>query len=127
MKSLLTVTALFELATGALLESDPSAASRVLLGAPLDSPAAAVIARVLGAALIAIAAACWFGRDRPGDGLLGGLLIYNLGAVAALGDARIGPGLSGPGLWPAIMAHAALAVWCVVCLRIARRDQKVRS
>ncbi|HEY2155229.1 MAG TPA: hypothetical protein VGH33_06340 [Isosphaeraceae bacterium] len=124
MKSLLTATALFEFTTGVVLESDPSAASRLLLGTPLDSPAALVITRVLGAALIAIGAGCWFTRDRADAGLLAALLLYNLGAVAVLVDARIGLGLSGLALWPAVILHAALAVWCLACLRTARRDQK---
>jgi hypothetical protein len=124
MKALLTVTALFEVATALALESNPTAAARLLLGTPLDSPAALVIARTLGTALIAIAAACWSARGRPDPGLVVALLIYNVGVVAVLIHARIGPGLSGLGLWPAVVAHSALAAWCVIGLRAARSSKR---
>jgi len=125
MKTLLTVTAALEAGTGVALTLAPSAVVLVLLGSPLDSPAGLVIGRVLGAALIALGAACWIARDdaqgRTAAGLVAAMLLYNIAVVSLLGYARIGPRLSGVGSWPVVIRHSALAVWCVACLRITRQ------
>ncbi len=120
MKPLLTITAVFEAATGIAVVLAPSRAALLLLGSPLDSPAAVVIARVLGAALFSLGTACWFARtEAPGRssaGLIGAMLIYNVPVAVLLGYARVALGMSGVGLLPAAIAHSALAVWCVVGL-----------
>jgi hypothetical protein len=65
--------------------------------------------------------ACWLGRgdtqSRAARGLIAAMFIYNIAAVAVLAFAGIGFGLHGVGLWPAVLLHAAMAAWCVVCLR----------
>jgi hypothetical protein len=123
VKALLTITAALEALTGVALGVAPSRAVRLLLGSPLESPARVVIARVLGAALFFLGAACWRARanvrSRAAAGLVVALLLYNIAVVLSLGYARIGPGTSGVGLWPALTLHSVLAVWCVVCLGIA--------
>ncbi len=125
MRTLLKVTALLEGGIGFALTLAPSAVFLVLLGSPLESPGGPVIGRVLGASLISLAAACWFARDDPhgrtDKGLVAAVLLYNIAAASLLGYARIGLGLTGVGLWPAVILHSALAVWCVACLRIAPR------
>jgi hypothetical protein len=121
MKMLLIVTSWTEAATGVALLGLPSVVVSMLVGASLDSPAALVMARVGGAALLCIGAVCWLARNdrqsRAARGLLAALLLYNIAAVAILVHAGTGLGLSGIGLWPAVFFHAALAVWCVGCLR----------
>jgi hypothetical protein len=121
MKMLLIVTSWTEAATGVALLGLPSVVVSMLVGASLDSPAALVMARVGGAALLCIGAACWLARNdrqsRAARGLLAALFFYNIAAVAVLVHAGTGLGLSGIGLWPAVLFHAALAVWCVACLR----------
>ncbi len=125
MKTLLKVTALLEGGIGVALTLAPSAVFLVLLGSPLESPGGPVIGRVLGASLISLGAACWFARDdahgRTDAGLVAAMLLYNIAAASLLGYARIGLRLPGVGLWPAVILHSALAVWCVACLRITRR------
>jgi hypothetical protein len=54
---------------------------------------------------------------RPTSGLIAAMLLYNIGVVAVLPHARLGLGLSGIALWPAVVLHILLAIWCVVCLR----------
>ena len=121
MKSLLIVTAAIETATGVALLGMPLLVVSLLLGGLLATPAALVVTRVAGAALLSLGLACWLARDdgqsRAARGLIAAMLLYNAGAVTVLAYAGVGMGLSGIGLWPAVLLHAALAVWCVVCLR----------
>jgi hypothetical protein len=94
------------------------------LGPPLDSPAGLVLGRILGSALVSLGMACGLARTeargRTTAGLIAAMLLYNLAAVAILGYARLGLGMSGVGLWPAVLLHAALGTWCAACLRSAR-------
>lgn len=121
MKSLLIVTAAGETATGVALLGLPSLVVSLLLGGSLDTPAALIVARVAGAALLALGVACWLARNdeqtRAARGLIAALLLYNIAAVAVLVYAGIGLSLSGIGLWPAVILHVALAIWCFTCLR----------
>ena len=44
------------------------------------------------------------------------MLLYDVAAVAVLAFAGIGFGLQGVGLWPAVVLHAVMTVWCVMYL-----------
>jgi hypothetical protein len=121
MNRLLKLTALIEAATGFGLIVIPSVVVRLLLGSPLDTPAAVTLGRIAGAALLALGVACWLARDdtqsRTARGLVVAMLMYNLVATAVLAFAGIGLGLHGVVLWPAVVLHAAMGAWCVACLR----------
>jgi len=121
MKALLTVTAAVETATGLALLGLPSLVVSLLLGGSLDTPAALVVARMTGAALLSLGVACWLARhDVNGGaarGLVAAMLLYNIVTVAVLIHAGMRLGLSGVGLWPAAILHVVLAVWCIACLR----------
>jgi hypothetical protein len=120
MKILLALTAAIEAGIGIGLLVVPSAVSQVLLGAPLDAPAALTVARVAGAALLALGGACWFAasdaQSCAARGVVRAMVIYNLGAAIILGAAGIQSDRTGIALWPAVILHTALAVWCVACL-----------
>ncbi len=128
MKTLLTVSALFELGAGLALVCCPSAMVELLLGASLEEPAALTVARVGGAALLALGFACWLARtdtqSRAAKGLVAAMLLYNLLATALLAYANIGYGLHGPALWPGVILHAAMGAWCVECLQRSWRSQE---
>jgi hypothetical protein len=120
MKALPIVTAVIEVGAGLALLGFPSAVAILLLGTPLDTPAALTVARVAGAGLLALGVACWLARggmqSRAAIGLVAAMLLYNAAAVAVLAHAGIGLGLHGALLWPAVFLHAAMAVWCALCL-----------
>lgn len=123
MKNLLIVTAVLEAATGLALLLLPSLPVSLLFGEALDAPSALTIARLAGAALLSFAVVCWAARDeKPGrtlKGLVVAMLLYNVAAVALLvAHAGIGLKPSGVGLWPAVLLHTALAIWCIACLRV---------
>jgi hypothetical protein len=121
MKSLHTATAVIEIASGILLLVVPSMAATFLFGAALTTSVELALARMTGVALLALGAACWLLRNdagrQAGRGLVGGMVIYNVGVAGVLAYSSIGLGLSGIGLWPAVLLHAAMTVWSVLLLR----------
>ena len=120
MKKLLIVTAWLEAVTGVALMVSPAPPVLLLVGASLDTTGGLIIARVAGAALLALGLACWLARDDgrsdAARGLIAAMLVYNVAAVAVLLYAGLGLKLSAIGLWPAVVLHGALALWCVVPL-----------
>jgi hypothetical protein len=117
MKRLLTITAIFEGITGLTLLSVPSLFVMILLGEKLVEPAGIMISRLAGAALLSLSIIYWFYRKVP-DSLLivRAMLIYNVAASALLVYA-FSIGLSGSGLWPAVLLHIGLALWCIQSLK----------
>jgi hypothetical protein len=113
-KKLLIVTALVETATGLMLLVSPTLVVAFLLGASLDAPAALVVGRIAGAALLSLGVACWLARDGLSlalRGLIAAMLLYNCAAAAVLAHAGAVVGFVGVLLWPAVALHSALAVW----------------
>jgi len=120
MKTLHTATALIELGAGLALLCFPSATVALLVGAPLEGAPALTAARVGGAGLLALGVACWLARgethSRAARGLIAAMLLYNIAAVGVLTFAGLGFGLLGVALWPAVVLHAVMTVWCVAWL-----------
>jgi hypothetical protein len=120
MKTLLATTAIIEAATGLALLAVPASVVKLLLGEGI-SGAAIPLGRVAGAALLALGVACWRARgdakSRAARGLVAAMLAYNLGAVVVFLFAGLGSKLVGLALWPAVILHAAMAVWCVMRLK----------
>ena len=121
MNRLLKLTAIIEAAAGLALMVVPSVVVRLLLGSELNAPTAVMLGRVAGAALLALGVACWLARgdtqSRAARGLVAAMFLYNVATVAVLAFVGIGFGLQGAALWPAVVLHAVMAVWCVACLR----------
>ena len=120
MNRLLKLTAIIEVATGLGLAVVPSVVVRLLLGAEI-SGASIPLGRVAGVALLALGVACWLAQHDAQScaarGLVSAMVLYNLGAVVILGAAGLQLQSIGIALWPAVILHAVMAVWCVVCLR----------
>jgi hypothetical protein len=118
MKSLLVVTAALEMGAGVALLGIPSTAAALLLGAPLDTPAALTVARVGGSGLFTVGIVCWLARvdahSRAATGLVDALTFYNIAVVVVLAYAGVRLGLRGVVLWPAVVLHIAMAAWCIV-------------
>ena len=120
MKRLLRLTAIIEAPTGLALMVVPSVVVRLLLGAEI-SGASIPLGRVAGVALLALGVACWLAQhdeqSRAASGLVAAMLLYNVAVAAVLAFAGIGLKLHGVVVWSAVIVHAAMAVWCVACLR----------
>jgi hypothetical protein len=120
MSRLLKLTALIEAVTGFGLIVIPSLVVRLLLGSPLDTSAAVTLGRVAGAALLALGVACWLAQydaqSCAARGLVSAMVLYDLGAVVILGAAGIRSQPVGIALWPAVVLHAVMTIWCVTSL-----------
>ena len=125
-KYLLIVTALIEAGTGLLLLVLPSVPIALLLGVEHSAAETILVARITGAALLAFGIACWFATNdqdrRARLGLLAAILFYDLTAAALLAYAGLVLSLAGLVLWPAVVIHAALAIWCFAIVWGKRRE-----
>lgn len=130
MKPLLLVTALLEAGIGIGLLALPSAVAQVLIGTPLAAGASLTVARVAGAALLALGVACWLAAFDPQSsatrGVVSAMLLYNLGATIILGAAGTQSERTGIGLWPAVILHLTMSVWCVSLL-LGNRNKGSRA
>ena len=118
---LLLITAAGEGVTGLALLLWPSLPLLLLLGVQDASAEVMLIARVAGTALLAIGLMSGLAAQDAGSpalrAILLGVLLYDLAVALVLGYAGIGLHLAGVLLWPAVLAHLALAIWCGLCLR----------
>ena len=114
------VTALGEAVTGLFLLALPANVLGFLLGVKESGHEALLLSRTLGSALLAIGVACWLARRDPGGlaqrGILAGVLIYDVTAAALIAYSGLVLNMTGLFLWPAVVLHTTLAVWCVCCL-----------
>jgi hypothetical protein len=125
MKLLLIIAAVIEASAGLALIVLPTVAVSMLLGAPLDTPAGLVAGRIAGAALVALAIACWQARNgergSSSTGVVEAMLFYNFAAAILLVYAGTRLDLHSALLWPAIVLHFCLGVWCLLNLWFTHR------
>lgn len=118
---LFIVTAVLEVGIGVALLVSPALTVSLLIGAPFETAADSVIGRVGGAGLLALGIASWLARNdeqsRAATGLIASLLLYNVAAAVVLAYAGLGLRLFGIGLWPAVVLHVVMAVWCLANVR----------
>jgi len=101
-RTILFVTAVLEMATGAGLLVLPSIIGRLLFKEEFTGVAISV-ARVTGIALIALGFACW-----PGCTALCGMLVYSAAVTLYLAYVGFAGSFSGVLLWPVVVAHLIL-------------------
>src|SRR4051812_37842694 len=111
MKCLLKITALIEVGAGLALLILPALGVKFLLGEEI-SGVAIPLGRVAGVALLALAAACWFAthdaQSCAARGLVGGMVLYNVGVAVILAAAAIFSHTAGVALWPAVILHVGM-------------------
>jgi hypothetical protein len=125
MKLLLIIATVVEAGAGLTLLLMPGVATTVLLGTPIDTPTGLVAARIAGAALCALAIACWQARNgergSPAKGVVEAMLFYNFVAAVVLVYAGVRLELRSAFLSPTILLHLGLGVWCLSHLWFTRR------
>lgn len=113
----LSLFACLECATGVGLLLVPGIVISLLLGLTQPVPETLLLARLGGAALLALGAASWgartFHSSSAGVGFLIGVTLYNGLAAAILAYAALGLDMQGILIWPATLTHAALLLWCL--------------
>jgi hypothetical protein len=121
LKELFLVTAVVEIATGLALLALPAVVLASLLGIQAAVEETLVVSRIAGAALLAIGVACALARDdarSPAQrGLLVGILTYDVLVALLLAYAGLAVQMAGAALWPAVVLHTLLTIWCILCLR----------
>ena len=114
--------------TGVALLVHPLGVVSLLLGSGPETAATGAVGRLAGAALVSLGMACWLvGRDGKSDaatGLVASMFLYNVFAAGLLAFGSVAIGLRSPFTWPAVVLHAAMAVWCVASLRVGWRPRR---
>jgi hypothetical protein len=117
----LLVTAIVEIGAGLFLLIVPDQLLALLFGAVQSTAETLLVGRWVGVALLAIGVASAMARDDRGSqalrGVLVAVLLYDIAAVVLLAYAALGVHLAGPALWPAVVLHTVLALWCIWGLR----------
>ncbi len=102
-----------------------------LLNTPLETPGGLVAARLAGAAISALAICCWQARGsertRAALGIVSAMLFYNIAAAVLLVYGGIRLELQSIFIWPTIVLHSALAVWCGSLMWLAARSSKAEN
>ena len=105
-KNVLALAGAAEAGTGLLLLLWPAIVVRMLFGAEIDG-AGVIMSRLAGIALIGLGVACWPGNDTRWP--VYGMLTYTVLVMIYLAVVGLN-GHAGILLWPAVVAHAILAV-----------------
>jgi len=118
LKTLLTVTAIVEGATGLAFLVAPDLVISVLLGSTLVEPTGILVSRLTGIALVSLTILCWMYRNEEhhAGGVVKTILFYNVAAAALLVYAGVS-GFSALAVWPVALLHVGMAAWCIKILR----------
>jgi hypothetical protein len=111
---LFIVTAAMELGAGVALLAAPAVVIRLAFGSGVEVFPAVGIARLTGAALLALGAACWRARDDERSvasrAIVEAILVYNAAVVALVLFGALGS--LGPVQWAVVVLHGAMGIWC---------------
>ena len=123
-RTLATISAAIEAATGVALIAVPELVGRVLLGTELTGSGVAV-ARLAGCGLLALGLSCWPSGDYAGPESVRALFVYNLLAGLYLGYLRVSGEFLSPVLWLASALHIVLAVMFAWAIMRSRPSQSL--
>ena len=116
MRLLLSVTAVVEGAAGIGLLVAPVLTISILLNTQLELPGGLFAARLCGAAILALSICCWkaraFESHEAAISVITAMLFYNLSAAAVLTYGVLSLGLHSLFIWPVMVAHVGLGMWC---------------
>jgi hypothetical protein len=128
MRYLLIAMAIVEVGTGIGLIAVPSFVASLLLGVTLDGEVVFIVAHLCGAALLSLGIACALASNDAGSraavGLVVAMVFYNTIATGVLWHALMGLKMAGILMWPAILVHALLTVWCIASLLAVSRVRR---
>jgi len=117
LRKLLRVTAVVEAGTSVAALLVPRMVVALLFGPASATQLELVLARFIGAALLSLGMACWWAAEDPesraAEAVVKAMLLYDVAAAVLLFYAGAS-GLTGIVLWPAIVLHSAMAVWCML-------------
>jgi len=116
----LGLAAALEMGTGLLLLASPAIVVSLLFGVEI-SGISLVLGRFGGICLVGLGLACWPGHDNRWP--LYGMLTYTLLAMIYLAVVGLS-GYAGVLLWPAVVAHAILAI---LLFRARFREERART
>jgi hypothetical protein len=132
VKLLLEAMAIINILAGVVMIVFPVFLSGAVLGVSLNEPAAIVVLRVAGVAILSLGIVCWMvaseGRSKPGKSLVTGLAIYNTLIMMIIAYTITIQNFTSPGLWVVILLHAIFAGWCIrtaINFSIVTRNQKL--
>ena len=128
MKRLLLATAVIEAGAGLALLTWSPGFTGLLLALPLEGAGAMAVARVGGLGLLTLAIAAWLsshdGQSPAARGLVSAMVLYNIGAALILSATRLKLHSAGVLLWPVVVLHAGMAIWCAAQLLLHPAEPK---
>jgi small basic protein len=120
VKILLIITAVFEGVVGLGLLLVPDLVGTTLMNTQLDTPGGLIAGRIAGAAILSLAICCWkaygFALREAALEILTAVLFYNFAAAAVLVYGGTQLGLQSTLIWPAIVVHGVLGLWCAALI-----------
>jgi hypothetical protein len=129
MRLLLSITAVVEGIVGVGLLITPVLTISILLNTQLEVPGGLFAARLCGAAILTLSICCWkarvFKSHEAAIGIVTAMLFYNVSAAAVLTYARLGSDLHSAFIWPALVAHVTLGVWCATLIWFSIRTNQL--
>ena len=129
-RALLIASASIEFLAGIGLISGPGVVVPLVLGTPMEAPAAFAVCRMAGAALISLGIVCLYAlRDTESaatDGIIIGMLFYNVAIPVLFVYLRFSANMNGSGLLPAAALHTIMTAWCLLSLRVRQSKSSPR-
>lgn len=117
---LLLVTGVVEVMVGIGFLLTPGVVLVVLLGIKQAPSETLFVGRITGAAILGIGLVSWLMRTDTAQWsqrrLISGITVYTIAAAVLLVFAGVSSNMVGIMLWPGVIFHTALGVWCLAYL-----------